>query len=43
MLNGTIETGIIKENQKFLGTKPGVNLLIDYKNKHVGVIPVFPI
>lgn len=40
MLNGTLDTGVVKENQKFLGTKPGVNLFIDYKNKHVGVICV---
>lgn len=40
MLNGTLETGIVKEEHKFIGTKPGVNLFIDYKNKHVGVICV---
>jgi len=40
MLNGTIDTGIVKEGQQFIGTKPGVNLFIDYKNKHVGVICV---
>lgn len=40
MLNGTIDTGVVKDGQQFLGTKPGVNLFIDYKNKHVGVICV---
>lgn len=40
MLNGTIESGVVNENQKYIGTKPGVNLFIDYKNKHVGVICV---
>jgi carbohydrate diacid regulator len=40
MLNGTIETGIVTEKEKYIGTKPGVNLFIDYKNKHVGVICV---
>jgi len=40
MLNGTIDSGVVKENQKFLGTKPGVNMFIDYKNKHEGVICV---
>jgi carbohydrate diacid regulator len=40
MLQGTRDSGIINENQKFLGTKPGVNLFIDYKSKHVGVICV---
>lgn len=40
MLSGTIDTGVVKEGQQFLGTKPGVNLFIDYKNKHVGVICV---
>ena len=40
MLEGTRESGIVKENQAYLGTKPGVNLFIDYKNKHVGVICV---
>ncbi|AKL94611.1 carbohydrate diacid regulator [Clostridium aceticum] len=40
MLSGTLVSGVVKENQKFLGTKPGVNLFIDYKSKHVGVICV---
>lgn len=40
MLNGTIDTGIVNETQKNLGTKPGLNMFIDYKNKHVGVICV---
>lgn len=40
MLNGTLETGIVEENQKYLGTKPGVNMFINYKSKHVGVICV---
>ncbi|NDL67372.1 CdaR family transcriptional regulator [Anaerotalea alkaliphila] len=40
MLNGSLDTGIVQEDQKYLGTKPGVNLFIDYKNKHVGVICV---
>ncbi|MDG5786167.1 sugar diacid recognition domain-containing protein [Evansella sp. AB-P1] len=40
MLNGKIESGIVNEEQKYLGTKLGVNLFIDYKNKHIGVIGV---
>lgn len=40
MLNGILKTGVVNEDQKFLGTKPGVNLFIDYKNKHMGVICV---
>lgn len=40
MLEGTRDSGIVTEDQVFLGTKPGVNLFIDYKNKHVGVICV---
>lgn len=40
MLEGTRDTGVVTEPGKFLGTKPGVNLFIDYKNKHVGVICV---
>lgn len=40
MLNGTIDTGIVNKNEKYLGTKPGVNLFVDYKSKHVGVICV---
>jgi carbohydrate diacid regulator len=40
MLNGTLESGVVKEGQKFFGTIPGVNLFIDYKNKHMGVICV---
>jgi len=40
MLEGTRDTGVVKEDQLYLGTKPGVNLFIDYKQKHVGVICV---
>ena len=40
LLNGTLDTGIVNESGKYIGTKPGVNLFIDYKNKHVGVICV---
>lgn len=40
LLNGTLGSGIVNEGQKYLGTKPGVNLFIDYKDKHVGVICV---
>jgi len=40
MLEGTRDSGIVKEDKLYLGTKPGVNLFIDYKNKHVGVICV---
>ncbi len=40
LLNGTLQSGVVKEGQKYLGTKPGVNLFIDYKDKHVGVICV---
>lgn len=40
MLNGTMDTGVVEKDEKFLGTKPGVNLFVDYKNKHVGVICV---
>lgn len=40
MLEGTRDSGVVTEPNKFLGTRPGVNLFIDYKNKHVGVICV---
>jgi len=40
MLEGTRDSGIVKEDKLYLGTKPGVNLFIDYKSKHVGVICV---
>ncbi|WP_291633203.1 sugar diacid recognition domain-containing protein [Clostridium sp.] len=40
LLNGTLGSGIVNDGQKYLGTKPGVNLFIDYKDKHVGVICV---
>lgn len=40
LLNGTHETGVVIEDKKYLGTKPGINMFIDYNNKHVGVICV---
>lgn len=40
MLNGTIDTGIVNGSEKYLGAKPGINMFIDYKGEHVGVICV---
>jgi len=40
LLNGIFVSGVVKEGQKYLGTKPGVNMFIDYKDNHVGVICV---
>lgn len=40
ILNGILDTGVVRENEKYIGTKPGVNMLIEYKNKPVGVICV---
>lgn len=40
MLHGTLETSIVNEEKKYIGTKPGVNLFIEYKNKPVGVVGV---
>ncbi|TCT12222.1 carbohydrate diacid regulator [Natranaerovirga pectinivora] len=40
MLNGILDSGVVKEEEKYLGTKLGVNLFIDYKGKHVGVIGI---
>ena len=40
LLNGILVSGVVKEGQKYLGTKPGVNMFIDYKDNHVGVICV---
>lgn len=40
MLNGTLGTGVVDDNQNYLGTKHGVNLFIECKNKREGVIGV---
>ncbi len=40
MLNGTLDTGVVKECKKYLGTKPGINMFIEYKDRRVGVICV---
>ncbi|TCK92725.1 carbohydrate diacid regulator [Natranaerovirga hydrolytica] len=40
MLRGALDTGIVKEEQKYLGTKLGVNLFIEYKGENIGVIGV---
>lgn len=42
MLTGKSETGVFNsdEEKKYIGTKPGINMFIDYKDEHVGVIGV---
>ena len=40
ILNGTLESGVVRDNKKYIGTKPGVNMVIAYKNKPAGVICV---
>jgi carbohydrate diacid regulator len=40
LLNGTSTTGVVNEERKYIGTKPGVNLFIEHKNKVEGVICV---
>ncbi|MBF7096207.1 CdaR family transcriptional regulator [Alkalibacter mobilis] len=40
MLHGESEQREVEEEKKFIGTKPGVNLVIEYKNKPVGVVGV---
>ena len=40
ILNGTLESGVVRDNKIYIGTKPGVNMVISYKNKPAGVICV---
>ncbi|MFP4152149.1 MAG: CdaR family transcriptional regulator [Alkalispirochaeta sp.] len=40
LLSGTMESGVVTEHDHYIGTKPGINMFIDYKDKHVGVICV---
>ena len=40
LLNGTLESGVVTEDNHYIGTKPGINMLIDFQNRHVGVICV---
>ena len=40
LLTGKLNTGVISEQGKYIGTKPGINMFIDYKGKHIGVICV---
>lgn len=42
LLAGKMDSGVIKkeEEEKYINTKAGVNMFIDYKNEHVGVICV---
>lgn len=40
MLSGKRDSGIVTKNDHYIGTKPGINMFIDYKDKHIGVICV---
>lgn len=39
-LHGTPDVSEVAEETKYIGTKPGVNLFIEYKNKPIGVVGV---
>ncbi len=40
MLSGKRESGVVTKDDNYIGTKPGINMFIDYKEKHIGVICV---
>lgn len=40
LLSGKLESGIVTKDDKYIGTRPGINMFIDYKDKHIGVICV---
>jgi carbohydrate diacid regulator len=40
LVRGKLESGIVNEERKYIGTKPGVNLTIRYSGENVGVICV---
>ena len=40
LLAGSLKSGVVTTEKKYIGTKPGINMFIDYKDQHVGVICV---
>ncbi len=40
MLTGQSESGVVTKDDHYIGTKPGINMFIDYKDEHIGVICV---
>ncbi|MDC7239716.1 MAG: sugar diacid recognition domain-containing protein [Spirochaetales bacterium] len=40
LLSGKLDSGIVTQKDHYIGTKPGINMFIDYKEKHIGVICV---
>lgn len=40
LLSGKRESGVVTKEEHYIGTKPGINMFIDYKEKHIGVICV---
>ncbi len=40
LLTGTMSNGVVREYERYAGTRPGINMFIDYKGSHVGVICV---
>lgn len=40
LLSGKLDSGVVTEKDNYIGTKPGINMFIDYKGKHIGVICV---
>ena len=40
LLTGNMKTGVVREQNQFIGTKPGINMLVNHRDRHVGVICV---
>ncbi|MFA7126173.1 MAG: sugar diacid recognition domain-containing protein [Bacilli bacterium] len=40
LLTGRFTSGVVTEKDNFAGTKPGINMFIDYNDRHIGVICV---
>lgn len=40
LITGDMKKGVVTDHDNFIGTKPGINMFIDYKEEHVGVICV---
>ena len=40
LLSGKMKNGVVTDEDHYIGTKPGINMFIDYQDKHIGVICV---
>ena len=40
LLSGKLESGVVTDKDHYIGARPGINMFIDYKGKHIGVICV---